>query len=130
VLVAVKEDNMPIGYATNYRPGQELRKITVLRPETRGTDNGREGLTNQYVEVGTIRAIFAQARPEEIERWRQLDHTVTHKIIMQRKPPFDIRPGDIFEHGGRRFYHSMTPDNVGDLDHWTIFYCSERDDAT
>ena len=110
-------------------PGQELREITVLRPDTRGTENGREGLVNQYETVGTIQAILAQAKPEEIQRWRMLNHPVTHKVIMQHRPSFDIRPGDIFERAGRRFYNQALPNDVGDLGHWTIFHCDERTDV-
>ena len=111
-------------------PGQELRDFTVSRPDTktRSTENGREGLTNGYKNTGTIKAILASARPDEIERWRQLDHPITHKIIMQRKPTFEILPGDIFERAGRRFYNQAIPNDVGDLGHWTIFYCEERAD--
>ena len=111
-------------------PGQELREFTVSKPETRSTDNGREGLINQYVEVGKIRAILAQAKPEEVQRWRQLNHPVTHKIIMQRKPPFEVKSGYIFERAGRRFYMQALPNDIGDLGHWTIFYCDERNDIT
>ena len=111
-------------------PGQELREFTVSRPETRGTENGREGLTNSFQPIGKVRAILAQAKPEEIQRWRQLNHPITHKIIMQGKPPFEIRPGDTFERDGLRYYHQMTPYDVGDIGHWTIFYCDERTDVT
>ena len=110
-------------------PGQELRDFTVSRPETIGADNGREGLTNRYVEVGRIEAILASAKPEEIHRWKQLNHPITHKIIMQGILPFDIKPGDIFERAGRRFYNRTLPNDVGDLGHWTIFYCDERIDV-
>ena len=110
-------------------PGQELREFVVKRPEKRGTENGREGLTNQFVEIGKIHAILAQAKPEEVQRWRQLNHSITHKIIMQYVPPFDIQPGDVFERDGRRFYHQMVPYDVGDLGHWTIFYADERSDV-
>jgi len=110
-------------------PGQELREFDVLRPETRGTEIGREGLTNQFETVGTIRAILAQAKPEEVQRWRQLNHPISHKIIMQGRPPFDVKPGDIFERDGRRYYHQASPYDAGDLGHWTIFFCSERADV-
>ena len=110
-------------------PGQEMREFTVFRPETRGTERGREGLTNRHTEVGTIRAILAQAKPEEVQHWRQLNHPITHKIIMQGKPSFDIRPGDTFEREGKRYYHQASPYNVGDLGHWSIFYCDERSDV-
>jgi hypothetical protein len=52
-------------------PGQEQREFTVYRPESRSTENGREGLTNQLVEVGKVRAILAQAKAEEVQRWRR-----------------------------------------------------------
>jgi hypothetical protein len=109
-------------------PGQELRHFEVLRPKTRENERGQEVISN-YEPVGTIRAVLAQAKPEEIERWKQLNHPITHKIIMQRRPPFDIRSGDIFERAGRRFYNQATPYDVGDIGHWTIFYCDERSDA-
>lgn len=108
-------------------PGQELRKFTVLRPENRETENGRI-VNNSYTPIGTIRAILAQAKPEEKERWRQLQHPVTHKIIM----PFtalEIKADYIFERGGRRFYMKGEPYNIGDLNKWTIYYCEERKDA-
>lgn len=61
-------------------PGQELREFTVLRPNIRKTENGRV-VNNSYAPLGNIKAILAAARPEEKERWRQLEHPVTHKII-------------------------------------------------
>jgi hypothetical protein len=109
-------------------PGQELRDITVSRPATRENARGQI-VTNAFETVGTIRGILAAAKPEEIERWRQLNHPITHKVIMQRVPPFDVRPGDIFEYAGRKFYNQTMPYNVGDIGHWMIFYCDERMDA-
>jgi hypothetical protein len=112
-----------------HMPGQELREFTVHRPETRETEAGRAGIVNQYVEIGTIRAVLAQAKPEEVQRWRQLNHPVSHKIIMRGKPPLGIKPGYIFERAGQRFYVQALPNDIGDLGHWTIFFCNERSDA-
>lgn len=109
-------------------PGHEVRDFTVLRLDTHETEKGRE-VVNGYTTVGTLRATLASAKPEEIERWRIINHPITHKIIMQYKPAFDILPGDIFERAGRRFYNQFIPNNVGDLGHWTIFYCDERTDV-
>jgi hypothetical protein len=109
-------------------PGQELREFEVKRPDTRETERGRE-VNNGYETAGIIIAILAQAKPEEIERWKMLNHPITHKIIMRRKPSFDVQAGDIFERAGRRFYNQTHPYNVGDMGHWTIFYCDERTDV-
>ncbi|MCL2215400.1 MAG: hypothetical protein FWB91_00135 [Defluviitaleaceae bacterium] len=113
-------------------PGQELRGFTVYAPETRGTDNGREGLVNQYVPLGNIKAILAQARPEETQRWRQLNHPVSHKIIMQHRPPFTVLPGCMFERTdtGQRYYVAPIPYDPGDISHWNIFYCNDRRDVS
>ncbi len=109
-------------------PGQELRQFDGKRPETRET-NRAQVVVAGYDDQGSVRAILAQAKPEEIERWKQLGHPITHKIIMQRRPTFEIRAGDIFERAGQRFYVQAQPHDVGDLGHWTIFYCDERSDV-
>jgi hypothetical protein len=108
-------------------PGQELRTFTVYHPVKRETQLGRV-VRDSEIEIGTCRAILAHASPEEKQRWRQLEHPITHKIIMQRQPEFSIVSGDVFKHKNRRFVHQALPYNVGDLTHWTIFYCEERAD--
>lgn len=110
-------------------PGQELREFTVLRPGKRETENGRI-VNNSDTPIGTIKAILAQAKPEEKERWRQLQHPITHKIIMPfaaDKP--EINAEYVFELDGRRFYMKGEPYNIGDLNRWTIYYCEERNDT-
>lgn len=114
--------------AINLMPGQELREFDVYRNGTRRTDSGRV-ISNGAERLGAIRAVLAAAKPEEIERWRQLEHPVTHKIIQQGTPPFEIRPGDSFTRGDRRYIVQTAPYNVGDLGHWTIYYCDERSDV-
>ena len=116
-------------------PGQELREFSVARPETGGGGDGgvqarsrRAGAIGGYAHVGNIKGVLASAKPDEAERWRQLGHTVSHKIIMPGKPDFEVLPGDVFERGARRFYNRMMPNDAGDLGHWTIFYCAERAD--
>ena len=112
-------------------PGQELREFVVSKPETRSTENRRAGLFNQYVKVGTIWAILAQAKPEETQRWRQLNHPVSHKIIMQHKPTFEVGTGYIFEQSdtSQKFYVSAVPYEPGGIGHWMIFYCTDRRDV-
>lgn len=106
-------------------PGNELREVTVLQPENRETENGRV-VNNTYVSVCTIKAVFAAARPEEKERYRQLGHPITHKIIQQGICPVKIKAGYILEREGRRFYIQTEPYNIGSLNYWTIYYCEEK----
>jgi hypothetical protein len=110
-------------------PGQEVRHFTVTRTGTRETPNGRELSDGTAIERGEIQAVLAQASPREIEQWRQLQHPITHKIIEQGVSGFDILPGDAFHLGNRSFVNQSMPYNVGDIDHWTIYYCQERKDV-
>lgn len=117
------------------RPGQELRNFDVFRAASAKTASGRVlrnadngTLDAMQGKIGTVRAILAAAKPEEKERWRQLQHPVTHKIIQQGVPAFEIVPGDYFERGNKKYYVQTAPYNVGDINHWTIYYCDERSD--
>ena len=109
-------------------PGQELRTFEVWRSGSRRTESGRV-TDNARQKIGEIKAILAAAKPEERERWRQLEHPVTHKIIQQGRPPFEIKPGDSIEKGECKYIVQTKPYNPGDISHWTIYYCDERSDA-
>lgn len=108
-------------------PGQELREFDVLKPDMRSTANGR-AVNNGYNVVGKIKGILAEAKPAETERWRQLGHPVTHKVIQQGAFA-DIKAGDVLELDGRRFYLQAQPHDPGGLNRWTIYYCEERSDV-
>jgi len=109
-------------------PGQELRQFEVYRDGGHRTASGRV-ISNGIEKMGTISAVLAAARPEEKERWRQLEHFVTHKIIQHGTAPFEIVPGDFLMQGNKRYIVQMEPYNVGGLNHWTIYYCDERSDV-
>jgi len=112
----------------NLLPGQALREFDVFRDADHRTASGR--ITSNGVErLGSIRAILAAAKPDEIERWRQLEHPVTHKIIQKGAAPFEIKAGDSLVRGEKRYIVQTAPYDPGDLHHWTIYYCEERSDA-
>ena len=113
--------------AVHLRPGQELREFAVYHDGEHRTGSGRI-TSNGAEQMGTIEAILAAAKPEEIERWHQLEHPVTHKIIQQGAAPFPIRPGDSFVCAGRRYIVQAELYDPGGLGHWTIYYCEERGD--
>ena len=108
--------------------GQEQRDFDVFRADTTKTDGGRV-MRNASEKIGAVRAILAAAKPEEIERWRQLSHPITHKIIQKGVPAFEIKPGDYFERGNQKYFVRTAPYNIGDINHWTIYYCDERSDV-
>ena len=125
-------------------PGQEIRMFTVYRPDRHETDLGRI-LRDSDTKIGNIMAILAAASTQEKERWRQLEHPITHKVILQHTTQYEILPGDVFvympqprpftqvngqEQRERRFYCQAMPYDIGDIGHWTIFYCEERSDIS
>lgn len=114
--------------ATNLPPGTEIRAFDVFRDGERRTPSGRVTMSGAE-RLGGIKAVLAAASPREIERWRQLEHPVTHKIIQQGRAPFEVRPGDSIAHGGKRYIVQAAPYDPGGLGHWTIYYCDERSDA-
>lgn len=112
----------------NLIPGQELRVFEVFRSGEHRTASGR--ITDNGAErLGAIKAVLAAASPQEIERWRQLEHPVTHKIIQQGVAPFPIKAGDSFLLGNTRYIVQTAPYNPGGINHWTIYYCEERSDV-
>lgn len=110
----------------NHLPGQELRHFEVERPVKQKSENGRVKQGVGRALLGTMTAALAQAKPEEKERWLQLTHPVTHKIISRGVLEFQVKPGDVFSCGQREFVVTAIPYNVGDLNHWIIYYCEER----
>ena len=113
--------------AINLIPGQELRQFDVYRNGEYKTASGRV-TSNSLERIGELKAVLAAAKPEEIERWRQLEHPITHKIIQQGSTPFEIRAGDSFVHDQKRYIVQTAPYNPGGLNRWTIYYCNERSD--
>lgn len=112
---------------TNHLPGKELKNFTIERATTGVTPNGRVSRGGREP-IGSLRAILAQARPTERDQWRQVSHPVTHKIIQRGIPDFVLKPGDVFVHGHREFILAAAPYNIGELNHWTTYFCEERSD--
>ena len=113
--------------AIHHVPGQELRTFTIRREGERKTASGRV-ISNGAEPIGEVRAVLAAARPKEIQRWRQLEHPISHKIIQRGTAAVDVRPGDSLVCENRRYIVQAAPYNLGGLNHWTIYYCDERSD--
>ena len=73
--------------AIHLLPGQELHTFDVYRDGDHKTAGGRI-VSNGRERLGEIKAVLAAAKPEEIQRWRQLEHPISHKIIQQ--PPITL----------------------------------------
>ncbi len=73
-----------------------------------------------------IRGVLAETKPDETERWRQLQHSVSHTIV-QYGPPL-AKPEDRLKLGERTFYVEGV-DNIDGLDVVTVYYADERADT-
>lgn len=101
--------------------------VQVFRGTKERSGKGRM-TQGEGILVGEFRGILAQAVASEKERWRQLTHPVTHKIIQKNLPDFTVEVGDVFSTGTQEFIVSAVPYNVANLGQWVIYYCQERRD--
>lgn len=108
-------------------PGGGQLNLTAYRYTSTTTQSGRV-VKGDSVELGGIKGILASANALEKERWKQLSHPVSHKIIQKGIPDFELKAGDFFVYGVKKYHISAVPDNVGGLNHFTIYYCEERSD--
>jgi len=108
------------------RPGNLFKDFNIERKGTTISTRGRakSGYDSQQGEQ--LKGVLADAKPEEKERWRQLQHPISHTIVQEGKPKAD--PEDCLTLGERTFFIQGV-DNPGSLDIWTIYYVEERFDG-
>lgn len=97
----------------------------VYRPSSQRSPMGRV-MWGQWDTLGSRRGILAQASTAEKERWRQLTHPVSHKVIFQGAFDFELCVGDILQGSGVELVLSAIPYNIGGFGDWFILYCHQR----
>ena len=101
-----------------------LNKTFAIETRSTGTDT-RGRTTAAWVAAGNLVGVLSEARPDEKMRWQQLQHPVTHTVVQKGAPQASV--GDRLVLDSRNFYIQGV-ENPGGLDHWTIYYCEERQD--
>lgn len=105
----------------------------VWRTSSVTTDMGRV-LQNSPKKVGELRGTLAVATSSEKERWGQLSHPVSHKVILRGVPEISLLVGDIlrWESCGamRELILNKIPYDVGGLGHYILIYGDERRDLS
>lgn len=108
-----------------------------LRPENLWKDflveKGKGGLsatgraTQGYDTEGAypISGVLAEADPQQKERFKQLEHPISHTITQQGA--LEAEAGDRLVLGSRHFYVQGV-DDPGGLGLWAIYYAEERSD--
>ena len=108
------------------RPELLSRDFLVERKTQTITDAGRKAVTFQPT-GDHLRGVLAEAKALEIERWKQLQHPVTHTIVA-KGGRCQARVGDRLVFGGRSFYVQGI-DNIGALNLFTQIFAEERSDT-
>lgn len=107
------------------RPGN-LFKDFFVGVKTGDVDSkGRTGGSYKADEKRPIRAVLAQATPQEKARWEQIQHPITHTLVDRGRPKAET--GDMLMCGNRHFYIQGV-DEPGQLGLYTIYYVEERID--
>ncbi len=108
------------------RPGNLYKDFTVETTGAAVSSRGRPKKNYDKDKGPMIRAVLAEAKPEEKERWRQLQHPISHVITQKGRPK--AKEGDrlIFEN---RIFYIQGVDEPGALGLWTIYYAEERKDT-
>lgn len=109
-----------------HRPGQLFKDFFVEAKGTALSPRGRAASRYNQQDAGRLKAVLAQAKPEEKDRWHQLGHPISHTLTQRGAPMAKV--ADRLVRGKRRFYVQGV-DNVGELGFWTIYYVEERFDT-
>lgn len=107
------------------RPGNLFGSFSVERKKDSSGAHGR--YASEYEDQGeSLCGSLAEAKSEEIERFRQIGHPISHTIVQRGRKV--ARVSDRLRRDGR-YYYVQGVDDPGDLGLWTIYYAEERQDA-
>ena len=103
-------------------PGQQLKTFNVYRKKAELDEKNRLKY-GELEPVGYFKGTIAQASQREIERFKSLEHPITHTIVAQLKPP--VKAEDVLERDGKRYFVQSVDDPLG-IGLYTIIYCKHE----
>ena len=107
------------------RPGSLFRQFLVEEKTTELRDTGRK--ETAFKGTGKIICgVLSDAKPSEIQRWKELQHPITHTVV-QKDGEILSKAGDRLVHGGRYFYVQGV-DDPSMLGVFVLYYVEERSD--
>lgn len=108
------------------RPGNLFKDFFVEKKGASLSTRGRARSEYDGTTAERIKAVLAEAKPQEKERWRQLQHPISHTITQKGSPQAEAE--DRLTLGDRIFFIQGV-DEPGALGLWTIYYVEERYDG-
>ena len=111
-----------------YRPGQGFKTFTVKKLGKAVNTNGRVQKAG-YEDVGNIIGILATADQKEMEKWKQLGHPITHKVVQVGVANFAAATNCLVlsETGKKdRYFYVQGTGDPGELHHMMRYFVEER----
>lgn len=108
------------------RPGNLFKDFSIEKKGATLSTRGRARSEYDGETGERIRGVLAEAKPVEKERWRQLQHPISHIITQKGQPQAEAEDRLIL---GERMFFIQGVDEPGALGLWTIYYVEERFDG-
>ena len=105
-----------------FRPGQQLKLFFAYRKKAEIDARGRviynkkENL--EFLEE--IKGSLSTISQKERYKWKQIEHTATHTIVVRGKT--QVQPEDVLIYEGQR-YEVQSVEEPGNIGIFTILYC-------
>lgn len=106
------------------RPGQGFLSFEIYRKESDVTKTGRPVQSDWKKTGDSFDGIVIGASQQEKEKYKQGDHSVTHKIIQQYA--FHKAKATDYLISDKGEYYVMGVKNPAELDHAMIYYVEEN----
>ena len=108
------------------RPGSIFRDFIVERKTTSTNEIGRKHSTFEPT-GGIVCGVLSDAKTAELQRWRELNHPITHTIV-QKNGKIMAKEGDRLVRDSRIFYVQGV-DDASMLGAFILYYVEERRDT-
>ncbi len=104
------------------RPGQQIKKFNVYRKGSSKDSKGRVTFKHNATLIGTIFGSISKANQKEMDRWKQVEHPVSHSIVTEGISI--VQAEDILELDENKYY-VQGKDNPGGISAFEIIYCNQ-----
>lgn len=112
------------------RPEAFLRTFRIYRAKAQASDRGRIRREEHSEMVGEVKCILSVIKPDEQNRYSQMNVTVTHTIFHSGSPVARENDVLVLVKGDKetRYFRVQSIQNHGEMDIFTTYYCEERGD--
>lgn len=104
-------------------PGQQLKTFNVLRKKAELDGKNRLRYSSEPEPVDSFKGTISQASQREIERFKSIEHPITHTIVVRLRAP--VKAEDMLERDGKKYFVQGVDDPLG-VGLYTIIYCNQE----